>query len=189
MGCGASSEQPAPQAEERPKELTAEERNAIAVQALKDALSWAAREAVEMAKSASVWAEDGIKIEVPCMDKINGLKEKVKAIPLLGGQLVKGLDAATDPFEEQFQNAAMTVCGDNRTLNTYTSIVANLDPGNAIHLCREGGVSACSDYLTEFAKAMLRDTMTPIINDIMSKHPLTNIWKTAIETYNTAAKK
>ena len=190
MGCGASNDQkPAQTQEEKPKGLTTAQQNEIAVQGLRDALTWAIEQSMVMGKNIETWSSAEFKIAVPCMDKIEKLKAKVSEVPLVGSTLSGGLDKACEPFEEQFANAAMTICQDNRTQTTFIAIIQGLSAENAVELCKSGGVSACVDYLKEYAKALLHEQMTTIINNIMDSHPLTNLWKTAVEKYNMAAGK
>eukprot|EP01060_Flectonema_neradi_P008895 TRINITY_DN16362_c0_g1_i1.p1 TRINITY_DN16362_c0_g1~~TRINITY_DN16362_c0_g1_i1.p1 ORF type:complete len:254 (+),score=52.61 TRINITY_DN16362_c0_g1_i1:64-825(+) len=190
MGCGASNDQkPAKTQEEKPRGLTQAQQNEIAVQGLRDALTWAIEQTMVMGKNIETWSTPEYKIQVPCMDKVEKLKAKVADVPLVGGTLSSSLEKACEPFEDQFANAAMTICQDSRTQNTFVSIIQGLSAENAVELCKSGGVSACVDYLKEYAKALLHEQMTAIINNIMDSHPLTNIWKNAVEKYNMAAGK
>eukprot|EP01064_Diplonema_japonicum_P005931 TRINITY_DN13914_c6_g1_i2.p1 TRINITY_DN13914_c6_g1~~TRINITY_DN13914_c6_g1_i2.p1 ORF type:complete len:249 (+),score=94.95 TRINITY_DN13914_c6_g1_i2:75-821(+) len=184
MGCGGSSQA---QPETIVVELSEADRNAIAVQGLKDALKWALEESVKLAKVMDTWKEDGIKIQMPCMDKVNALKEKVGGIPVVGGGAQKAIDEALSPFENLFAEAGVAVCGDARTTSAIAGIVNNLSVDNAVYLCREGGVTACVDYLRDFAKALLKEALTPIVKDIMNGHALTKAWKTLVDAINKAA--
>ena len=206
MGCGGSApaqqqeshkqqqhqQQPAAAAQpQKPPELTQEEKNEIAVRGLKDALNWAVDGAIETSKQEDTWKEEEIQIKVPAaaLDKINALKEKVEQVPLVGSSLGEALIKTTEPFEENFLNAAMTVSADESTITVFKGIVNDLNTEGAMALCKSGGVTACVDYLGQNAKVQLTEQMTPVVNKVMEEHPLTKIWKGSIEKYNSAAEK
>eukprot|EP01059_Diplonema_ambulator_P016881 TRINITY_DN28862_c0_g1_i1.p1 TRINITY_DN28862_c0_g1~~TRINITY_DN28862_c0_g1_i1.p1 ORF type:complete len:266 (+),score=94.24 TRINITY_DN28862_c0_g1_i1:32-799(+) len=190
MGCGSSSGNAAA-APGQPQavvvELSEKDRNAIAVQGLKDALLWALEESIKTGKQMEVWKEDDIRIKMPCMEKIDALKEKVTSVPVVGSAAAKAIDEALTPFEGQFAEAGVAVVSDGRTHQAIAGIINNLTPDNAIYLCREGGVTACVDYLKDFAKALLREALTPVVNDIMNDHVLTKSWKALVSAINKGA--
>eukprot|EP01063_Lacrimia_lanifica_P024549 TRINITY_DN32426_c0_g1_i1.p1 TRINITY_DN32426_c0_g1~~TRINITY_DN32426_c0_g1_i1.p1 ORF type:complete len:253 (+),score=116.81 TRINITY_DN32426_c0_g1_i1:63-821(+) len=192
MGCGASQqqEQAPPPKEEGPKPLTQAEKNAIAAQALKDAMSWALDQSLMFTKKVESWVDDAeIKIKVPVQEKIDSLLEKVAKVPLVGGSLAEALKKTTDPFEEAFADAAMTIAASAKTRTKFSEVIDGITVDDAIVLCRAGGVSACVDYVKAAAEDKVKAALEPIVEEIMSEHTLTNIWGGFIEKFNAAADK
>lgn len=190
MGCGASSQQaePAPQ-ETGPAPLTCEERNAIAVEGLKDAMKWALDQSIQITSDVAAWADEELKIRIPVQDKIDSAMEKAAGIPLVGGGLVDALKAATDPFEEAFADAGKSVSANDKTGNCFMKVITSIDVGDAIALCRSGGVTACVDYVKEKGSAAVREAMVSVVDEVMKEHTLTSVWGKFIDKFNSIASK
>lgn len=191
MGCGASKqENNAPPKEEGPKPLTQEEKNAIATQALKDAMGWALDQSIIFTSTVAAWRQDEeLKIKVPIQDKIDSLCEKVGKVMLVGSSLAEALRKSTDPFEEAFADAAQVVAAAAKTRDSFTSVIDGISVQDAIALCRAGGVHACVDYVKGNGEDRVKVLLTPIVEEIMKDHTLTNIWGGFIEKFNAAADK
>jgi len=194
MGCGAGKQGAG---EAPPKGLSQDEKNAIAVQALKDALGLAVNYAIEMGSKADTWTGD-FKIGLPIQGQIDDAKKQIKEATLpkvgpIGGGAVPGaeeacglIDKATGPFEKQFTEAAVAVLSNPGTKSKYTETITSLSVNEAITLCRTGGAGACVQYLDKSCAGAIKASMAPVVDGIMESHPLTNAWKDFIDQFNKA---
>jgi len=191
MGCGASSqkEEPKPAQQEGPKPLTTEEKNAIAVQGLKDAMQWALDQSIKFTSTVEAWADEELKIKVPVQEKIDTLSDKVSSIPIVGGGLADALRKTTDPFDESFADAGKSVAENPKTITCFMNVISTIDVHDAVVLCRSGGVTACVDYVQEKGKAAVKAALVSVVDEVMKDHALTNIWTKFIDAFNKAAGK
>jgi len=166
-----------------------EEKNAIAVQGLKDAMQWALNQSVQFTSTIEAWSEEELKIKVPVQDKIDSVVDKVSSIPLVGGGLAEALKKTTDPFEESFADAGKSVAENPKTIGCFMNVINTINVEDAISLTRAGGVTACVDYVQEMGKAAVKAALVSVVDEVMNEHKLTKAWSKFIDAFNSAADK
>eukprot|EP01062_Namystynia_karyoxenos_P059397 TRINITY_DN50845_c0_g1_i1.p1 TRINITY_DN50845_c0_g1~~TRINITY_DN50845_c0_g1_i1.p1 ORF type:complete len:267 (+),score=106.84 TRINITY_DN50845_c0_g1_i1:74-874(+) len=196
MGCGASGGKQEEKKGDAPaKGLTQEEKNQIATEALKDALSLAIDHAITHGIDEERWKKEDLRIGVPIRDDVDANLKKAREfkLPMIGttipgvDTLCGGIEKAMEPFEDQFRSAAIAVVKADGTKEQYKKVVSEITVNKAIKITREGGVTACVDYLEAESSGAIKAAMEPIVEQIMKDHMLTKVWTGFIEKYNSLA--
>jgi len=183
---------------EPPKPLTQEEINAIAVQGLKEALKMAIDYGVEKASDVALWAQDKYRIKTPMQDNFESKLAECKAtakekdIIMVTAMVVKvceGIEGELKEVSGMFGDAAMTLVKHPGYKSFYTRIVNELSVSEAIKVCRQGGTSACTEYLEKQANDKIIQGATRVCKESLEQHNLPKAWKKFTESWNGLAEK
>ena len=171
-------------------ERTMEELQAMAKRAFKKILEAAANAMVAAAQDAGTWARDDLKIPVPGQAQFDAAAEMVSGVPFVGGSMASAMTEKVEEVAQAFLDALIAVATDPGCIKAFLDPILSLDLDDAMALCEAGlDGPALAEFFEEKCGAVVKETMTGVVEGALEGCALTAAFPSAKEAYNAIAGK
>ena len=171
-------------------ERTMEELQAMAKRAFKKILEAAANAMVAAAQDVGTWARDDLKIPVPGQEQFDAAAEMVSGVPFVGGSMASAMTEKVEEVAQAFLDALIAVATDPGCIKAFLDPILSIDLDDAMALCEKGlDGPALAEFFEEKCGAVVKETMTGVVEGALEACALTAAFPSAKEAYNAIAGK
>ena len=171
-------------------ERTMEELQEMAKRAFKKILEAAATAMVAAAQDVGTWARDDLKIPVPGQEQFDAAAEMVGGVPFVGGSMASAMTEKVEEVAQAFLDALIAVATDPGCIKAFLDPILSIDLDDAMALCEKGlDGPALAEFFEEKCGAVVKETMTGVVEGALEACALTAAFPSAKEAYNAIAGK
>mmetsp|Transcript_22160 Transcript_22160/g.57817 ORF Transcript_22160/g.57817 Transcript_22160/m.57817 type:complete len:349 (-) Transcript_22160:23-1069(-) len=166
------------------------ELQAMAKRAFKKILEAAANAMVAAAQDVGTWARDDLKIPVPGQAQFDAAAEMVSGVPFVGGSMASAMTEKVEEVAQAFLDALIAVATDPGCIQAFLDPILSIDLDDAMALCEKGlDGPALAEFFEEKCGAVVKETMTGVVEGALEACALTAAFPSAKEAYNAIAGK
>ena len=157
----------------------------------------------DVATPSSRYREDGVEddaarprrkilmsTQVPGQAQFDAAAEMVSGVPFVGGSMASAMTEKVEEVAQAFLDALIAVATDPGCIKAFLDPILSIDLDDAMALCEKGlDGPALAEFFEEKCGAVVKETMTGVVEGALEACALTAAFPSAKEAYNAIAGK
>ena len=128
--------------------------------------------------------------QVPGQAQFDAAAEMVGGVPFVGGSMASAMTEKVEEVAQAFLDALIAVATDPGCIKAFLDPILSLDLDDALALCTKGlDGPALAEFFEEKCGAVVKETMTGVVEGALEACALTAAFPSAKEAYNAIAGK
>ena len=128
--------------------------------------------------------------QVPGQEQFDAAAEMVSGVPFVGGSMASAMTEKVEEVAQAFLDALIAVATDPGCIKAFLDPILSIDLDDAMALCEKGlDGPALAEFFEEKCGAVVKETMTGVVEGALEACALTAAFPSAKEAYNAIAGK
>ena len=127
--------------------------------------------------------------QVPGQAQFDAAAEMVSGVPFVGGSMASAMTEKVEEVAQAFLDALIAVATDPGCIKAFLDPILSIDLDDAMSLCEKGlDGPALAEFFEEKCGAVVKETMTGVVEGALEACALTAAFPSAKEAYNAVWK-